>query len=318
MKQLSNIAPISIIGASMVDIIGRSYDSIINKDSNPGFINISAGGVSRNISENLARLQVPVNFITALGMDGLSQIIVDSCVSVGIDVSHSFRFEDKVSNTYMAILDEQGDLSLALSDTTTLDALPIQHLKEKHDIINQGQLIVIDASLTQEAVHYILENHPHKPVYLDPVSIGKSKHIKSLIHRFYMLKCNVLEAQYLSDRRIEVEHDFYDVANYFHQIGIKQVVITRGPKGIFYSLDQQQGFYHHRTVEVLNATGAGDAFLAGWIYAELAELSLMNKIRFASEVAAFSLESRFTVSPKVSVESIMKGINYENESILSD
>ena len=40
-----------VIGASMVDIIGKSFNKIISFDSNPGRLSISAGGVSRNISE---------------------------------------------------------------------------------------------------------------------------------------------------------------------------------------------------------------------------------------------------------------------------
>ncbi len=308
MSILSNVAPISIIGASMIDIIGRSFEPIIVRDSNPGLIHMAAGGVSRNVSENLARLGVPVNFITALGNDRLSEIIVDSCLQVDIDISHSFRSETKLANTYLAILDEQGDLELALSDTTTLDELPIEHLEAKHEIIEQGQLIVIDASLTAEIVDYLLKRYPHKPIYLDPVSIGKSKHVKPSIGSFYMLKCNILEAQFLSDMKIDSEDDFYLVANYFHQLGIKEVVITRGPKGIFYSLDNQQGFYQHRPVEVINATGAGDAFLAGWIYSQLHNLSLMDKVKFASEVAAYALESRTTVSSVIDTNKIMEAV----------
>ena len=286
-----------VVGASMVDIIGKSFHKIINFDSNPGHLSISAGGVSRNISENLARLNQNVTLITALGDDQLSQVIINSCLNLSINLKDAYYKTGGISPTYLAILDTDGDLSLALSDTSILDLLPLSHIKSKTPLIEENEVIIMDAALPGEVIEYILKTFSNKKIYVDPVSVGKAVSIKKYLSYFYMLKCNILEAQFLSDIKIENEADFFIAANYFHNLNIKEVVITRGPKGVFYSNIQNQAFYKHRQVNVVNATGAGDAFLAGWVYSDLKNYSLERKVQIASEVAALALESTTTVNP---------------------
>ena len=48
------------VGGANIDLCGRSYAPIEPRDSNPGEIEISAGGVTRNICDNLARLGADV------------------------------------------------------------------------------------------------------------------------------------------------------------------------------------------------------------------------------------------------------------------
>ena len=57
-------------------------------DSNPGRISASAGGVTRNVCENLARLGADVRLITAVGDDLYADMIRRECVAAGIDVPH--------------------------------------------------------------------------------------------------------------------------------------------------------------------------------------------------------------------------------------
>ncbi|MEI8181049.1 PfkB family carbohydrate kinase, partial [Aestuariivirga sp.] len=58
-----------VIGGANVDIKGRSRGSFVAGTSNPGEVTVSAGGVGRNIAENLARLGISVSLVTALGQD---------------------------------------------------------------------------------------------------------------------------------------------------------------------------------------------------------------------------------------------------------
>ena len=291
---------ITVIGASMVDIVGKSFESIIERDSNPGQLSISAGGVSRNIAGNLACLNQDVTLITALGDDSLSQVIVASCQELNINLDYAHFQEDGISTTYLAILDNDGDLALALSDTTLLDNLPLSHIQKNKIILEAGEVIIMDAALPDVIIEYILKEFANKRIYIDPVSVGKAVSIKDYLGNFYMLKCNVLEASYLSNHDIKSERDYFNAAEYFHKLGVKTVVITRGPDGIFYSSDGKQGFYQHRAVSVVNATGAGDAFLAGWVYSDLKQYPLDLKIKIASEVAALTLEGKTSVSDKLS------------------
>lgn len=67
------------VGAANVDIHGRSKKPIVMHDSNPGHMNTSAGGVTRNVCENLSRLGVSVKLISAVGTDVYADQIRREC-----------------------------------------------------------------------------------------------------------------------------------------------------------------------------------------------------------------------------------------------
>ena len=55
------------IGGANVDIHGQSDAPIVMRDSNPGRLHLSAGGVCRNICDNLCRLGLTVELCSAVG-----------------------------------------------------------------------------------------------------------------------------------------------------------------------------------------------------------------------------------------------------------
>ena len=58
-----------VIGGANMDICGCSHDNLRIGDSNPGKVRTSAGGVGRNIAENLARLGTDTRLLSAVGND---------------------------------------------------------------------------------------------------------------------------------------------------------------------------------------------------------------------------------------------------------
>ena len=86
------------IGAANVDIHGRSRAAIRLRDSNPGQMNISAGGVTRNVCDNLARLGAPVKLLSVLGDDVYAQQIHAECAAAGVDITHCMRVENLPSS----------------------------------------------------------------------------------------------------------------------------------------------------------------------------------------------------------------------------
>ena len=62
-----SVKPITVIGGANVDLCGSAIGPVVPKDSNPGRVRMTAGGVGRNIAESLARLGLPVRLICAPG-----------------------------------------------------------------------------------------------------------------------------------------------------------------------------------------------------------------------------------------------------------
>lgn len=295
---------IVVIGASMMDIYGKTENPLLAHESNPGGVELHPGGVSRNISENLSRLGVNVSLISALCDDPFGQMIKDNCRELGIDVSNSFMSSQHMTTIYMAILDEMGDMALAISDTSALDAMDLQHIAAKESVINQGELIVIDASLPKDIMQYIVRRHSGVPIVIDPVSIGKAHKIKPFIGEFHTLKCNINEAEFLSDITMNTAEDIYRIGDYFIEKGLKQVFITLGQQGVFYQNEETKGRIPTYSDTIVNVTGAGDAFTAGVAYCMLSNQTIEYTAQFASMMSKMSLENMKTVNPLLSLSAI--------------
>ena len=105
-----------VVGGVNIDIGGRSYGPLVARDSNPGRVQMSLGGVGRNIAHNMSLLGLDVRMVTAFGDDLYAQKIAASCGELGIDISQSPVIPEGHTSTYLFINDEKGDMLLAVSD----------------------------------------------------------------------------------------------------------------------------------------------------------------------------------------------------------
>ncbi len=295
---------IALIGAANIDIQGFSSNSIIARDSNPGKIEFCAGGVSRNIAENLSLLEVKTELISAIGGDPNGEMILSSCRDCGIGTEHSLIIPDKLSSVYLAIMDTSGDMALALSDMTISDSITISSLKSRFKILQEAYSIVFDTCLDIEVMDYILNTFSNKPIYVDPVSVGKAKALKPLIGKIHTLKMNKLEAEFLSDTEIKNTSDLEKASLWFITQGVKRVFITLGSEGVYYRDLTTFGIFKPKAAEIKNATGAGDAFMAGLVFGTMKGYNMEKLVHFASGLSLAALAGEETVNPKINFKYI--------------
>lgn len=295
---------VALIGAANIDIQGFSSRTLIDRDSNPGRIEFCPGGVSRNIAENLSRLGIQTELISAIGGDPNGTLILDSCRSCGIGTDYSLIVPDAVSSVYLAIMDKTKEMALALSDMTISDKISVDFLESRSQILEAASVIVFDTCLSTEVMDYILTQFADKPIYVDPVSVGKAKAIKNLTGKIHTLKMNKLEAEFLSNSKIEGISGLEKVSAWFLDKGVKRIFITLGRNGVYYRDLQTSGSFKPAEAVIKNATGAGDAFMAGIIYGSLKGYYPAKIVRFASGVSLAALAGEDTVNPKINFEYI--------------
>ena len=119
---------ILVIGATLLDIKGKPTDGLEPETSNPGRIRTTRGGTARNVAENLARLGAGVSLITSIGGDDIGRQLLDQTEQAGVDVEHTIVVEGQHTGSYMAILDLDGTLSVALDDTHLMEQISGQYL----------------------------------------------------------------------------------------------------------------------------------------------------------------------------------------------
>ena len=303
-----------VIGGANIDISGKANASLKLKDSNPGKVVLSFGGVARNIAENLARLGIPVIFVSAFSDDTLSVTMLKDLNTLKIDTSNSLIVKKATTSTYIALLNKDNDMEVAISDTTILKKLDKKHLQPIISKIKSKDILVLDTNLDPLALDYIFKNCKGK-IFVDPISTTKSNKIKPYLNKIYSIKPNVFEAETIINNKISNKKDVSKAAIKINQKGVNKTFISLGKLGAYGFVDGIGEFVQSLKVSTVSATGAGDAFMAGLVVSEIRNYSLTQTLRYATACAQIALASETTVSDKISdqaVKRLMRGIKNEN------
>ena len=146
---------VTVIGGANIDVQGKSREALRDRDSNPGDVHISPGGVARNVAENLSRLGVSCRLITAVGDDQYGRFLMQCSTDAGIDTRGVHQLEQLPTSTYLSILDNTGDMQVALSDMRIMDELGADLLTPHKSIIAQSSLLILDANLPDDALGWL-------------------------------------------------------------------------------------------------------------------------------------------------------------------
>ena len=97
-----------------------------------------------------------------------------------------------------------------------------------------------------------------------------------MLDKVHTLKASRIEAGELCGVDAPANTELRAVADQLHEQGVQRVFITLGADGVFYSHEREQGIESasESRASVANASGAGDAFVAGLTYAWLHEWQL--------------------------------------------
>ena len=221
-----------VIGAANMDIGAVSKNPLVPRDSNPGTVTVSLGGVGRNIAHNLCLLGVPTALITVLGDDSFAEEVRRSADETGLDLSHSATIPGGRTSSYVFIAGHDGDMVQAVNDMSIYEAMTPAFLSQRLDFINSADLAVIDTNLSQCSIEWLCE-HCTVPIVADPVSAVKAVKLQKVLHRLYAVKPNRLEAELLSGVRIQTETDVVAAGDALLQKGVNSVYLSLGAQGLY-------------------------------------------------------------------------------------
>ena len=298
-----------------MDLHGRSRAALILHDSNPGFLHTSPGGVTRNILENLSRMGERTALFSAVGNDLYGREILASGEAVGMDMSHMLRCPDCGSSSYMALIDPEGDMFIGMSDMRILEHITPDWLEGQKDALRKADAIVCDPCLTPEALEWITSDAlAGVPVFSDPVSTTYARRLAPFAGKLYCLKPNVLELAAMTGCEIANDADMERAADALLERGTHCVVVSMGQRGCYWADRSGARFYAalRPVSRMVDATGAGDAFMAGLLYAYLHRFIPEHAARWALAAGIIAVTSAGTVSPGMSAELVNK-ILEENE-----
>ncbi len=282
-----SIRKILIIGAQNIDLFACTKSDFVLHDSNPSKIHLAFGGVGCNIATNLSILGNQVDFLTVFGDDYFSRLAKQNLAELNIQFKESQVVENTGNSIYIGVMDKANDLYLGLNDMDILNTLNVEFFKNKTPYIDSFDTLVIDNYLSLEALQYLLKAFKHKKIIMDAVSASKAIKLRRLLSSIFLLKLNLLELNALSDK-VRIEEKLKELLNQ----GLSSVILTNSDQEIIYkSLNTSINTNPIAIKNIENGTGAGDAFLSGFVHGLMNEKSTEECLDIAKETAYSCLQS---------------------------
>lgn len=280
--------------------------------SNPASVTYSVGGVARNIAENLGRLQHEVQLVTTFGQDHDMELIKSESSSfMKFDYVETLHHE--TTGSYSAVLNDAGELVIAMANMAIYDKL-LPTLFKRHEVaFTKAKLIVVDLNCPKETVSYFktLAQVNNTPLCIVPVSSPKMKRMPEELLGVTYFICNQDEAEAYLSMKIETDEHLEVACEKLRQLGAEYVIITRGSKGVMAASSSGiKAYAAHPITEIVDVTGAGDAFVSAFLHGMLEINNFEQAIELGIVNASRTLQSNETVRSELAVEEL---INWRNQ-----
>lgn len=306
------------IGGAAIDRKLKAYSPIVHGTSNPVTSSIHFGGVARNVAENLIHWTNNVYLHTAVGDDEDGVKLLSTMKDKGVDITHSVILKNMHSASYFAVLDQHGDLDIAMADMAIYDHVPVPRFVQGFNAWDQNSIVFLDTNLPVDIIQNALNLAREKNIKLciDPVSVAKSKKLPGDLHGIHLIKPNPMESSALTGMTVETIGDALNAGQRLHELGAENVIITLGKAGYIIVNDDEQEFIEIEAIhDIVNVNGAGDAFMAGVIYGLQQSFPLRHACQWGAAAAAFTVSSPDTVAQKLTAQQLESFIH--NQKIIS-
>ena len=191
-----------------------------------------------------------------------------------------------------------GSTCVSTTDTDIINDLTPNFLSCRINPINQSEAVVADANLSVDSLRYLID-HCRAPLFVDAVSTNKALRVvealkESDAHRLHTLKLNRQEAL------VATESDTVEqAAAKLAEMGVEHILVTLGAAGVLCCDGSSTLYFPSQPVDVVNTTGAGDAFLAAVVHALLRGVPFPLAAQYGQQVARATLLTKQSVNPEI-------------------
>ena len=290
------------IGGACIDRKYHLFESVRPQTSNPARVEQTYGGVAGNVAQNLARLGVPTALLSLIGNDANGQALRTHLDGAGVSTELLKTAAQGATSEYTAIIETGGDLLLGVSDFELLDAFSVRHLEAAWPQLCQAAWVFADCNISSQALEFLLTQKRDAAFRLavDGVSEAKVCKLPHDLRGVEVLFVNQGEAAaYLQDHAHALSAE--SLAQALKARGAGTVVLTQGERGMLLA-DRQVVHVPAVHAQPVDATGAGDALIAGTLSRLVRGDSIAVALQTGALAAALTIESLQSVRGDLSLQ----------------
>ena len=277
-------------GTALADLIIKGFDP--KPVSKGRFLSESAalhvGGEALNEAVAAARLSLDTGILCFLGSDSVGQIIEKALTDNGVDTFAAVRPEGVATPITTMFVDENGDRKSIMNSSHKYSFHPAEHT----DVLSETRAVTIgslfrapfqDAGETEKFLKKAKENGVL--VFADTklpsfwqLTLSDFKNVLPLIDYIFP---NEDEARHYTG-----EEDPERCADVFLSYGVRNVIVKLSGRGCFFKNSDERIFMPAFKIDAVDATGAGDNFLSGFVKGMLSGCTHEESLRIASACGA--------------------------------
>lgn len=217
------------------------------------------GGKGANQAVAAARAGASVTFIGKCGDDIYGLTARENLKQENINLDYFTIDHETTTGMAYVIVNQTGENSIVVIPGANGRLSP-NDVKEAEDAFREADFILLQLEIPLDTVTAVIRQAriTDVPVILNPAPY---KHIsESLLKDISIITPNIIEAEAQSGIKLTSKENYKDCFSYFHQAGVRDVLITMGNRGTWHGTKDYQYMYDAFPVKAVDSTGAGDVF----------------------------------------------------------
>ena len=296
--------PVICIGAAFIDELFHVKEEMMVGTTNDASLTKTAGGVSRNIAQQLALLGVEVQLISVFGNDGDGDWLKQICTDAGVNLDASIT-KRGLSGKYTGILNVDGSLFTGFISNESAELISAAHLENNKKLLKTASFLLADANINALAGEWLLSFSQQTgiPLILEPVSVPHAKKFRNTnLSGLYLVTPNEDELPMLcSEKALFTQHQIQELL----EKGVENVWLHHGKLGAAIYSKERSITLHAPEIEIVDCTGAGDGSLSGFIVGKTLGRDDEDCLKIAHTLSAEILQVNGAIATHLDQEKLL-------------
>ena len=306
---------VTIIGAAIMDVTAAPVSrELFDKGSVPSQkMKLSYGGDAHNEASILSILGIDTSLVSVVGDDETGCRILSHLNDTGIKTDKITISPGLVTGMNIVLTDEAGERHFITNPTGSLRKLSrehiLPHIDSFSDIVSFASMFVSPMLGISDMID-IFARIKEKPgrILISDMTTAKNGEtiddITELLPYIDYLIPNNKEVELLTGEKDPVKN-----ARILSLHGSKAAVIKCGMDGCVYRCGDKEGAVPAYKTKAVDTTGAGDSFVAGFIYGLVNGMDIDECCKYGNAVASFVVEDIGTTGKLNSLDQISERIH---------
>ncbi len=286
---------IMVFGSFVVDLTSRTQKFPIPGETVIGssFV-LGPGGKGSNQAVAAHRAGADVTLVTKVGKDVFGSVAKKFYASEGMNTGFIFEDDEKETGTALIMVDEKENQNMILVVSGACGNITDDDIKKAEDKIRSADFLLLQLEINLDALEKVV-HIAHESNTMVILNTAPAQALPdALFEKVDIVTPNESEASALTGVNVVNYEDARKAANVFLQKGVKGVVITMGSRGAYVTDGKREEIIDRIQVDVVDTTGAGDAFNGGFVMALAEGKDIFEAARYGNVTGALAVTKKGT------------------------